>query len=525
MTASNNLEIKGNLSDNPFAELLLEISEAHLTGSLRLGFESEKVIFYFIGGKLVFIVSNARRHRLFEILLRENIISQDQLADIPEFTNDFAVCNYLKSNKMFSEADTDSFFAKQFEEILKAIFERTSGEWIFSPQTRIKEGIRFKIKTTELLLQYGRSLSDSEISARFKSLSETFGVKSSASTDAVLLPPEGFVLSRFEGSSLTLNEIIQMCGLPDSAVLRVIYTLWLSGFLLRQKWNAAFTERKISDILSAKFILRKEAVPAPTPVVKSAKIASETPDERSTEPAPETEGTKSFEIRLDKYLEQIEEATNLYEVLGLPVGSDFQEIKRRYFLLAKQFHPDMFHKEKDADLVQKIQNAFALTAQAYETLKNDETRKVYDYKLEKSLSAEKTEEPSVVSKPDVKQPQNANTSAENFEHGFDLLMDDKFQEAVPFMARAVQLEPNNAKYHAYYGKALSGDKSQRYQADMELQTAIRLDFNNVTYRMMSAEFYIEFGLFKRAEGELKRLLNIDPNNSEALKLMKSLPKK
>jgi hypothetical protein len=39
---------------------------------------------------------------------------------------------------------------------------------------------------------------------------------------------------------------------------------------------------------------------------------------------------------------------------------------------------------------------------------------------------------------------------------------------------------------------------------------------------MLAEFFIQYKLFKRAEGELNRLLENNPNNYEAHKLLDSL---
>ncbi len=57
-------------------------------------------------------------------------------------------------------------------------------------------------------------------------------------------------------------------------------------------------------------------------------------------------------------------------------------------------------------------------------------------------------------------------------------MEENYEDALPFLARAVQLATDNARYHAFYGKALSSDKTQRYKADAEMQTAIRLDAEN-----------------------------------------------
>ena len=113
-------------------------------------------------------------------------------------------------------------------------------------------------------------------------------------------------------------------------------------------------------------------------------------------------------------------------------------------------------------------------------------------------------------------------AAENFEQGFSFLMDERNESALPFIARAVHFAPDNARYHAYHGKVLSFDKSQRHKAEAELQTAIKLDGENVDYRIMLAEFFIQIGFIKRAEGELNRLLAIFPNNKEAQLLLDNL---
>jgi tetratricopeptide (TPR) repeat protein len=111
---------------------------------------------------------------------------------------------------------------------------------------------------------------------------------------------------------------------------------------------------------------------------------------------------------------------------------------------------------------------------------------------------------------------------DDFEQGFSLLMDEEFETAIPFLARAAHLANNNARFHAYYGKALSSDKNQRHKAEAELQTAVKLDEKNPSYRLMLAEFFIEVGLSKRAEGELNRLLAIFPDNKEATILLDTL---
>ncbi|MGI9037124.1 MAG: DUF4388 domain-containing protein [Pyrinomonadaceae bacterium] len=525
MTSQTNLEIKGNLKSHSVAELLREISETRLHGSFRFSFETSKIIVYLNEGKVVYAVSNARRHRLFEILLRENKLTQNQLVNFPNFTRDLEFGADLINKNIVSESEIGALISRQIEDILKSVFEWSVGEWIFSPQSRIKENIRFEADVPKLLLEFARNLPDAAIAERLKNSRETFGAKPFVSADVQLFPQEAFVLSRFEKSFLPVTEIKILSGLPETATLRILYALWLGGFLFRQNWQPAFSERKITELSSVKLSLKKESSET-TEKEKSAapESAAQSPIVKKSAPETVSNNSRRTEISLDDYLGQVENAANLYEVLNVPTDADLKEIKLRYFALARQFHPDMFHQEKDSALVQRIQNAFALTAQAYDTLKEPEARKVYDYKLNKNLIGQKPKNVSDAESPDSGSRQEE-FAKESFEQGFSLLMEDEYAEALPLLARAAQLAPNNAKYHAYYGKALSADETQRYKADTELQTAIRLEPQNVAYRLVSAEFYIQYGLFKRAEGELKRLLTIAPNHAEASALLDSLAEK
>ena len=110
MSFTKNFEIKGNLREHPFAELLIEISKNRLNGSLRIESETQKIVTYFDAGDVVFIVSNARRHRLYEILLREQLITKDRLVSIANFTADFPLSENLLKNKVFPKPRLIFFF-------------------------------------------------------------------------------------------------------------------------------------------------------------------------------------------------------------------------------------------------------------------------------------------------------------------------------------------------------------------------------------------------------------------------------
>lgn len=519
------------MREHPLAELLTEISQIKLNGSLRVSDSAQKTIVYFDAGDVVFAVSNARAFRLYEMLLRESKIAKEELIKITDFTNDLALREYLLKNNLFSKEELDGFFAEQIKEILRMVFQWRTGEWVFSPLVRIKGDIRFPVSSGKLLIEYARTLSDEVIAERIKSLRETFSARNEMPVHINLQPEEAFIYSRFENSALTLEEINTLSGLLADKTRKTIYVLWAGGFLKRAEWNAAFSERKTSEILSANLTRKKEEKPPavkiekPKPAPQKVDIVEETEEAKAEEKKTEV---AVKEMTLEEYLEQIDKSTNLYENLNLEPEASITDIKQAYFWLAKRFHPDLFHKIEDRDLNQRIQDAFSQIVQSYETLKTKSSRDVYDFRMRKELSETKKRKAGANGGAPVKDEnadKQTSLALENFEQGFNLLMDREYETAIPFLARAAHFAEDNARYHAYYGKALSVDYSQRHKAESELLTAIKLDPTNADWRLMLAEFFVEVGLHKRAEGELNRLLKIFPSNEEAKTLLESLRQK
>lgn len=70
---------------------------------------------------------------------------------------------------------------------------------------------------------------------------------------------------------------------------------------------------------------------------------------------------------------------NCYDLLDVPRTASKQEITKAYRALAKKFHPDMAKTDEDK---QKYTEKFRAFANAYEILKDEETRTDYDRMLD-----------------------------------------------------------------------------------------------------------------------------------------------
>ncbi len=513
MTAHTELDLKGNFLTHPFAELVTEISQAKLSGSLRLSNKEQKCILYFTDGRLPFGVSNARASRIFDILIRRNRLTREDLAAIPNFSSDFELTAYLQKNNILSKAEIDQIFADQIKNIVIEILGWPSGDWSFDSLARVKNGLAFEVNTSKILAEYARCLSMETVLGRFRSVYESFRRSESLGEKINLAAEELHVLTGLSDHDTRVSDVAARSGISESEAFKALYTLWLGGMVIRKDWKAAFTDSSVAKLLGAKLELKREAQ-----IFIPDKPAQDTTESKEQAPG-EKRSDLDVAVTLDEYLGRVENASTHYDVLGVDPKAEYREVKLAYFMLAKLFHPDHFHKQ-DSRILARVQHAFTELAKAHETLKNAESRETYDFKMRKEIADKEMERAS------GEAPKNVDIqlkqASENFEHGFDLLMHDQYEASLPFLARAAHFAPNVAQYRAYFGKALTIDPKHRHKAEGEIQTAIKLDSKNPKYRIILVEFFIQMNLMKRAEGELNRLLALFPDNREAHELLQRL---
>ncbi len=508
MTQSQDLEIKGDLRSRRFADVICEIANARLSGSLRFSADEYKAILYFENGRAVFAVSNSRIHRLVVFLLRSSAINEQQAAKQSTFANDFEFASYLRQSAGIDDAVIRSAVRDQVAAIIGDLLERDSGQWLFNPAARIKGNVRCEVDLPQLLLETGRHLPYETIAKQISGNSEISALPPPAIPESVLNADEASLLSAVRRTEppQTVTGIIDAAGFPGKRGLQAIYSLWLSGFLNCTSENPAFPEPILARLRSTHFEAKPLPAANPQPVINTA---PEPP-----KPAPAVPAVR-VEIELDDYLKRIDTGGSHYDLLGVTAESDTAVIRSTYYALAKLFHPDKFHKESP-DLMRRIQHAFTQISQAHDVLRNDDSRKAYDTKL-------RSEQPAANSSPQNKAATAQQTQVQRAEadylEGRSLLDGGRPEEALPFLARAVHYAPSRAEFHAYLGLALSNDDSRRHKAEGEIQMAIKLEPKNAEFRIMLAEFFVRMNLMKRALGELKRLLDIDPDNRAAQRML------
>jgi len=492
--------MEGKLSEHPLAELIREISATKLTGSLRLECARAKVAIYFEGGQLVFAASNLRAHRLREVVKR-NGLTEAHVAEFSANAPDEEFAAAMIKTGVLKPETLAAIRANQVCDVLRLALLWTDGGWEFDARIRLAAETRVQINVNRLLLECARHLPAGFVASRLKSGHSTY-LKAGQNSATNLLPAEASILSRAT-DSVTLKELAVTNAGGEGDAYRAIYALSLSGLLQRSVWPVALGHQTPSVLTGAPTSAKS----------KTADLAENKLDGLAD---------------LEALFARLKTAGNHYEVLDVPRLATIDEIKDAYHALALRFHPDRFH-QSDAALRNKVESAFARIAHAYETLSDQTRRADYD--------AKRSSRPVATSKEKIAPAQESHgakqsapaadaTRAENsFQYGLDALKRNRSDEAVRFLAEAAMLSPREARYRAHYGQALSRQSNTRRMAETELQTAVSLEPENVSYRVMLAELYKALGLKKRAEGELERALAADPKNEAARALLQSLKSK
>jgi curved DNA-binding protein CbpA len=491
--------MEGKLAEHPLAELIREITATGLTGALRLARERAKVAIYFESGKLVFATSNLRAHRLREVAKR-NGLSEAHLAQFPISATDEELAAAMLKTRALEPETLASIQASQVSEVLRLALLWIDGTWKFEPRVRLADETRVEVDVNRLLLECARHLPANFVAGRLASARSTY-LKVENRSPTGLLPAELVVLAR-AADSVTVNDLTAGSENDPEKDYRAIYALSLSGLLQRSDWPGALG-----------------AAPA-TVSIKAPRVPSKAADAVAVE--------NDDLAAVDNLFARLETAKDHYEVLDLGRLATAEEIKNAYHALALRFHPDRFH-QSDPYFRNKVESAFARIARAYETLS--------EQSLGSDSDAQHTSKPA----PTVRQKSaipvkdsngakpaasaDASRAETSFQHGLEAIKRNRYDEGIRFLAEAAMLSPREARYRAHYGYALIRHSNTRRIAETELQTALSLEPENTSYRVMLAELYKQLGLQRRAEGELNRALAGDPSNQAARSLLLSLRNK
>src|ERR1041384_1278686 len=225
--------MNGQLSEQPLAELIREISAKSLGGRLRLEHDRVHVVVYFDNGNVDYAASNLRTLRLREYLRKSELVSEDNL---DERVPDLELLKQLCARNLVSAAAAEQVQTKQVADVLRLALLWTDGAWEFESRSRLEEQLNLKLDVGSLLLEAARRLPADFIVSRFSDRAEVISPVTDPLVNNNLLPAEVFLLSRLD-QPMSVRELIAISGIGAQETLQLVYSLALTGVVQREHWK------------------------------------------------------------------------------------------------------------------------------------------------------------------------------------------------------------------------------------------------------------------------------------------------
>ncbi|MGH9560400.1 MAG: DnaJ domain-containing protein, partial [Terracidiphilus sp.] len=220
--------------------------------------------------------------------------------------------------------------------------------------------------------------------------------------------------------------------------------------------------------------------------------------------APRTE--ESDRLEFEKEVQQLVRLTGkgtYYQFLGVTSECSRSELKRRYYDLARKFHPD--RHAGASEFMGRLKELMTVTTEAYRTLESEQRRAEYDKSLATlgafKLGQQKTEA--------------AESIDDWLKRANECLRAQNFVGSIVWLRKCCEAEPQSASYHAMLARSLGSLPRYQNESVEHFERAIDLDPWQEAVYLQFAELLERMHLASRESAIYSRLLEINPMNAKA----------
>jgi len=482
----------GSIKDVSLVKILVYLNRNRKTGTLSLVTPVFTKKIYIAAGDAIFASSTYTDDRLGEMLLKADKITVEQYDRSVEI---------LKSSKKRQGAilvelgyltPKDLFWGVKYQvkEIIHSMFQLEDATYEFTEGDILtQEVITLKmsmgnliyegIKRIENWTRIRREMPDTSLVIRLSN------DPLSLFQDIELSSQDKKILAMVNGTK-SIKEIIEGSWMGSFEALKILYVLWSLGIL-----------EQISELPSEARAGEKAKEVREEDVVSLDDILQ-----------PLAEEEESFLKRVDAIYSRLGSA-GLHELLEVGKEADSDIVKKNYYHLAKEFHPDRYFAIADASLKTRLTAIFDAVTEAYNILKDEKRRKNYFRSLGVSRKTEHAAPPEAEAE---------------FRKGVDAFKRKNIPEAVDHFKRAAKSMPKSAQYWNYLSLAYSKMPDKIKEAEEALLTAIKIDPRNADYYANLGLIYIKGGIKKKAHSCFEKALEIDAGNEKAMRGLRQISK-
>lgn len=480
--------IQGSLEIYRLSDLLLGLQRTKKNGTLEVTSGSLVKKIYIQNGDIIFATSNSDEDSLGNILRREGRITEEQHENSLELVKKtgkqqgaaLVELGYLAPRDLFS------VFKSQVKKIIIDLFKLEAGTFRFHEgDYSIEDVIRLNFSAANLIYQGIKNIKDAEVIQgffpSFKAVLRLSPDPMDLFQDIQLDENDRSVLAYINGEH-TIENIITLSPLDKLETLKVLNILLSSNIVIDA---SEFEAEEFGDDVDL--------------VAEVIEEAKGTVGEQTVE-APD-----DFVERINEIYDSLGNI-GYYEVLGLKEDASLSDIKKAYYVMAKDYHPDK-HFYLDADMKDRLSLIFSYITTAYSTISDPHKRKSYDKGKGGRVDVHVS---------------GTESAKRKFEEGMEMLIKRKYQYAAELFGQASYMDNYEPEYYYYYGLSLY--KLGKFkEAEKEIRNALKIDSHNADYLAEIGHIYLELGFPLRAKGSFEKALKAEPSHERALEGMKCLP--
>ncbi|MFN7130981.1 MAG: response regulator [Myxococcales bacterium] len=543
--------VKGDFAKKPFPELLAELYRWKATGALLLRKEKVKKIVYFRDGRPFSVKSNLLSECLGKIMVREKMISE---AECEESLKRMKASGRQQGTVLIemgciSPHNLVYALSLQLQTKLFDLFGWTAGEYQFNPDAEIPSESTTLDMTTAQIIYEGikRAYDEFRVRGALGVVDKQYVHPSKDPLylfqDIGLDEEELALLTAIDGHK-TVSTLVALSLLPPLETLRFLYAMRCSQMVEFSPESAdGPVEPKLAGLrqAAAHEPVTEETplpdampppLPPPLPANRAASAAPPPPAPVRNEPVvvraagsllPELSGVMpSLLSAEEREVRERLAATaaamkkkDYFAILGVAPNAPRDDIRRAYFAMAKEYHPDKHFGSYSAEVKNLAGQIFDLISTAHDTLIDDEERERYLAEIASGVKKDVSDELSKILAAEGK-----------FQRGEDLLTKKQYREAHALFEEAVKLYAQEGEFHAYLGWSLFQADPRSEQVATEaiehIETAIRLNPKvDKSYLFLG---YIQKALGRpdRAERQFEKAIQCNPDCTEALRELRLL---
>jgi tetratricopeptide (TPR) repeat protein len=471
------MPLKGNTSEISLPKILAFLNRHRKTGTLLLRTPAFTKKVYLLKGDAIFASSTYEDDRLGEMLVKAGKITMEQYDESVRLLKKktgkrqgaiLVELGYITPKDLFWGVKY------QVREIIYSMFLIEGADYEFiEGEIPENEVITLKLSMGNLIYDGVKRIDNlTRIRSELPGTDAVLGLSSdpvSLFQDVELAPQDRKLLSAIDGVK-TVKEVIHSAWISSFEGMKVLYVLWSIG-VIEEKKKAVQKAEEIEETVSLEEILQ-----------------------------PVSEDESAFLKKVDDLHSNLKRLTP-HQLLDLDESSDEETVKKNYYRLTRDFHPDRYFSAADPSVKDKLTSIFDALTNAYATLAG--AKRPAD-----SVSAADGQE---------KQIPSAGNGEKKFKQGVHEFRKGNFAGAVEFFRGATESDPKKPKYWSYLSLSLTKIPHGVKDAENALLEAIRLEPGNADHYANLGLIHLRQGMKEKASEQFSKALKLDPRNTKAKK--------